>query len=179
MPVGGIIAPTILPGTEPLKRNVEHLAKQRFDVLVIGGGITGAWTALDCALRGLSVALIERADFGSRTSAASSKLLHGGIRYLQQFQFSKVRESAMERASYLRVAPQLSHALPFLVPTYSNFKQGRFFLGGGMALYQMLCSGQNRKIDHPDRRIPLPSFMGRKQLLDLVPLQHRGHLSKL
>lgn len=155
-----------------MKRNVDELSKQRFDVLIIGGGITGAWTALDCAQRGLSVALIERADFGSKTSAASSKLLHGGIRYLQQFQFAKVRESAMERASYLRVAPQLSHALPFLVPTYSNFKQGRFFLGGGMALYQMLCAGQNRRIGHPDRRIPPPAFMGRKRLLQQVPLQN-------
>ena len=155
-----------------MKRNVDDLAKQRFDVLIIGGGITGAWTALDCAQRGLSVALIERGDFGSRTSAASSKLLHGGIRYLQQFQFAKVRESAMERASYLRVAPQLSHMLPFLVPTYANFKQGRFFLGGGMALYQLLCSGQNRRIGHPDRRIPAPSFMGRTRLLQAVPLRN-------
>ena len=65
-----------------------------FDVLVIGGGITGAWTALDCTLRGLSTVLVEKTDFGSATSMRSSRLLHGGIRYLQQLEFGKVRESS-------------------------------------------------------------------------------------
>ena len=90
----------------------------QFDVLVVGAGITGACLACDAARRGLSVALIDKGDFGAATSAASSKLLHGGLRYMQQLRFGKVRESAFERMYFQNLAPHLARWVPFVVPTY-------------------------------------------------------------
>ena len=112
-----------------------------FDVVVIGGGITGAWTALDCTLRGLSTLLVEKGDFGGATSMRSSRLLHGGIRYLQQLEFGKVRESARERHFLTRSAPHLVQHVPFVVPTYRNLRQGRAFLYSGMLAYRILTVG--------------------------------------
>ena len=112
-----------------------------FDVVVIGGGITGAWTALDCTLRGLSTILVEKADFGGATSMRSSRLLHGGIRYLQQLDFGKVRESARERHFLTQSAPHLVQHVPFVVPTYRNLRQGRAFLYSGMLAYRILTAG--------------------------------------
>ena len=83
------------------KRNLNDLKNQQFDVVIIGGGISGAWLALHCVQQGYSTVLIEKHDYASQTSSSSSKLLHGGIRYLQKMQFGKVRESAFERAEYI------------------------------------------------------------------------------
>ena len=121
-----------------LRRSPATLENTTFDAVVIGGGITGACIAHDAALRGLSVALIEQGDFGGATSAASSKLLHGGIRHLQQLRVDKVRESARERSHFRRIAPHLSRWVPFLVPTDRTFRRGRWFLGCGMELYALL-----------------------------------------
>ncbi|MCL6445524.1 MAG: FAD-dependent oxidoreductase, partial [Alicyclobacillus sp.] len=105
-------------------------------VVIIGGGITGACLAHDAALRGLSAALVEKGDFGGATSAASSKLLHGGIRYLQQAQAAKVRESAVERLAFLRIAPHLVRWVPFLLPTTRAPGKGRWLLGAGILAYR-------------------------------------------
>ena len=121
-----------------MRRSPAALENTTFDAVVIGGGITGACIAHDAALRGLSVALIEQGDFGGATSAASSKLLHGGIRHLQQLRVDKVRESARERSHFRRIAPHLSRWVPFLVPTDRTFRRGRWFLGCGMELYALL-----------------------------------------
>jgi glycerol-3-phosphate dehydrogenase len=106
--------------------NVARLAQETFDVLVIGGGATGAGVALDAATRGLKVALVERDDFASGTSSRSTKLVHGGVRYLQaaitrldRAQFRLVREGLAERAILLRIAPHLVHPLRLVVPAYS------------------------------------------------------------
>jgi glycerol-3-phosphate dehydrogenase len=119
-----------------------------FDVAVIGGGITGAGVALDAASRGLSVALIEKRDFASGTSSRSSKLIHGGLRYLEQFHFGLVRESLHERAVLSRMAPHLSRPLEFLVPIYSTNERSplgsnRLKLAAGMWLYDLLAGRQN------------------------------------
>ncbi len=121
-----------------LRRTLAELTDSTFDVVVIGGGISGACLAHDAALRGLSVALVEQGDFGGATSAASSKLLHGGIRYLQQIRFDKVRESSQERRVLAGIAPHLIRWVPFLVPTYSDPARGRWFLACGMRLYAWL-----------------------------------------
>jgi glycerol-3-phosphate dehydrogenase len=97
--------PTPLASRE---RRLEALFGERFDVLVVGGGATGAATALDLAVRGARVALVERGDWGQETSSASSRLLHGGLRYLEQFEFGLVRESCLERALLLRNAAGLA-----------------------------------------------------------------------
>ncbi|MGX9727996.1 MAG: FAD-dependent oxidoreductase [Candidatus Electronema sp. VV] len=122
--------------------HLRRLARQEFDLLVIGGGISGACIAHDAALRGLSVALLERRDFGGFTSAASSKLLHGGIRYLPQAQLWKVRESGREQRIMQRLAPHLLCWLPFLIPTEKgSFMQGALPLQAAMRIYGLCHCG--------------------------------------
>jgi glycerol-3-phosphate dehydrogenase len=99
---------------------LERLARERFDLLVIGGGITGAGVALDAASRGFRTALVERHDFASGTSSKSSKLVHGGLRYLQQREFGLVYENLAERRVALRNAPHLVRVLPFLIPLFTR-----------------------------------------------------------
>ncbi len=110
------------PRRSPFSRaaNLERLSEERFDVLVVGGGITGAGVALDAASRGLSTALVEKADFASGTSSRSSKLVHGGLRYLQQREFGLVYENLAERQRLLRNAPHLVSPLPFLIPLFGR-----------------------------------------------------------
>ena len=125
-----------------------------FDLLIIGGGISGACLACDAALRGLSVALVEQYDFGAATSAASSKILHNGLRYLQQGQLGRLRESAFERCRFQVIAPHLTHYVPFLIPTYRGFRQGSPVLRTAVALHTLLCAGQNRAIRDTEKRVP-------------------------
>src|ERR1700687_3204298 len=99
---------------------LDRLADERFDVLVIGGGITGAGVALDAASRGLRTALVERDDFASGTSSKSSKMVHGGLRYLQQGDVRLVYEALAERQRLRRNAPHLVKVLPFLLPVLAK-----------------------------------------------------------
>ena len=101
-------------------RAIEILTQERFDVVVIGGGITGAGVALDAASRGYSVALVEKADFASGTSSRSSKLVHGGLRYLQNFDLGLVREALLERQMMVKLAPHLVKPLPLVVPAFDG-----------------------------------------------------------
>ena len=152
-----------------MRREPTAFQDTTFDVVVVGGGITGVCIAHDATLRGLSVALVERHDFGSATSAASSKLLHGGIRYLQQARLDKVRESARERACFQRIAPHLTRWIPFLVPTQRGLLRGRQFLGCGMWLYERLTRGQDCDVRDPAKQIPPSTFYARGDLARLVP----------
>src|SRR3954451_892799 len=99
---------------------LDRLASEEFDVLVVGGGITGCGVALDAATRGLRTALVERDDFASGTSSKSSKLVHGGIRYLQQREVGLVYEALAERQVLRRTAPHLVRVLPFLLPVFTR-----------------------------------------------------------
>lgn len=137
--------------------------------------MTGAWLALHCAQQGYKTALIERGDYASATSSASSKLLHGGIRYLQQLQFGKVRESAMERAEYVYAAPHLSQPVPFAVPTYTDFKRSKLFLKCGMAAYAVLCTGENRLMNQPEQKLPPTRSINRDKLNEICDLSHTDH----
>ena len=101
-----------------MKRNLEALARQQFDLVVIGGGIHGAVTARDAALGGLRVALLEAGDFASGTSSRSTKLIHGGLRYLEHFEFKLVREARQERRLLTELAPHLARPVRFLLPIY-------------------------------------------------------------
>ena len=116
-----------------------------FDAVVIGGGMAGAGVARDLALRGASVALFEKGDFASGTSSKSSKLIHGGLRYLELFDFKLVRESLREKRTLERLAPHLVRPLPFLVPVYRGSKRGLITVRIGMWLYDLLTPGSGRE----------------------------------
>jgi glycerol-3-phosphate dehydrogenase len=125
---------------DPLAREEawRRLARDRFDVLVVGGGITGSGVALDAASRGLSTALVEARDIASGTSSRSSKLIHGGLRYLEQIDFALVREALRERELMLsRLAPHLVHPVPFLYPLTHRAWE-RLYVGAGMTLYDSI-----------------------------------------
>ncbi len=110
-----------------------------FDVLVVGGGIYGAWTALEAALRGLRVALVERGEWASGTSRASSKLIHGGLRYLEHGDVALVRKALRERTRLLRLAPHRVHPLRFVVPVTRGGRLNRPMLHAGLWLYDLLA----------------------------------------
>ncbi|MGH6887592.1 MAG: glycerol-3-phosphate dehydrogenase/oxidase [Rhizomicrobium sp.] len=136
-----------------MRRDLDRLANGRFDLLVIGGGIAGAAIARDAALRGLSVALVERNDFAHATSAHNSKLIHGGLRYLRNLELGLVRESLRERRVWLQIAPHLVRPLPFLLPLTRRHPLARAALGTGLTLYDILASDRGQP-DDPDRRLP-------------------------
>ena len=108
-----------------MKRALAALAAREWDVVVVGGGIYGAAVAWDAAQRGLSVALVEREDFGAGASWNSLKTIHGGMRYLQKLDLRRLRESARERATLLAIAPLIVQPLPVVVPTYGHGTTGR------------------------------------------------------
>jgi len=116
-----------------------------YDVVVIGGGMAGAGVARDLALRGVSTALIEQGDFASATTSQSSKLIHGGLRYLELFDFSLVRESLRERETLRGLAPHLVRPLPFLVPIYRDSSRSLIKVRIGLKLYDWLAPGRDRE----------------------------------
>jgi glycerol-3-phosphate dehydrogenase len=120
------------------KRNLNKLEAEIFDLVIIGGGICGAGVAREASSRGLKVALIEANDFASGTSSRSSKLIHGGIRYLENLEFGLVFEALSERRILFQMAPHLVHPLRFMLPVYSDSRVGMFKLGLGMWLYDAL-----------------------------------------
>ena len=120
------------------------LAADSFDVVVVGGGITGAGVALDAAARGYSVALVERADYASGTSSRSSKLIHGGLRYLQNFDLGLVREALLERQLMVKLAPHLVKPLPLVVPAFDGQRPDRL-LGAGLNLYDVMAVDKLRR----------------------------------
>lgn len=158
-----------------MRRDLAALAGRELDLVVIGGGIFGACAARDAALRGLSVALIEREDFASATSANSFKVVHGGIRYLQHADFPRVRQSSADRRTLLRVAPHLVRPLPIVVPTYGQGMRGKAALRLAMALYDATTFDRNRGVADPARRIPRGRTLPRARVLELFPgIEARG-----
>jgi glycerol-3-phosphate dehydrogenase len=148
-------------------RDLERMANTPHDLLIIGGGITGACVAWDGALRGLRVALVEREDFGGATSAATSKLIHGGLRYLQQKEFALVRESLHERRILELIAPHMVYPIPFLLPVYRGGK-GKVPLTLGMIVYELLAYDKGR-IDDRSKRIPTHRDLAAEEVLEMEP----------
>ena len=151
-----------------MRRDLNLLADQIFNLLVIGGGITGAAIARDASLRGLSVALIERNDFAHATSAHNSKLIHGGLRYLRNFEFSLVRESLRERRTWLRIAPHLVRPLPFLLPLLDSGLRARAALSAGLTLYDLL-SFDRGGLDDPAQFLPRHDWFDARKALACEP----------
>jgi glycerol-3-phosphate dehydrogenase len=121
------------------------LEDAEYDVVIVGGGMAGAGVARDLALRGVSAALIEKGDFASATTSQSSKLIHGGLRYLELFDFSLVRESLRERETLRRLSPHLVRPLPFLVPVYRESSRSLIKVRIGLKLYDWLAPGRDRE----------------------------------
>lgn len=158
-----------------MKRNIAALTQKEFDLIIIGGGIFGCCATWDAALRGLSVVLLERGDFCEATSANHYKIVHGGMRYLQHGDVSRVRESSKERNVLLRIAPHLVKPLPIVLPTYGYGMKGKGILGLGMGLYDLLVWDRNKGIKDPLQRIPRGKLISREECLRLFPgLEPKG-----
>jgi glycerol-3-phosphate dehydrogenase len=150
-----------------VKRDLSQLARKKYQVLVVGGGIYGVCVAWDAALRGLSVALIERGDFGSGTSANSLKIIHGGLRYLQDVNPKRVRKMAAERSTWLRIAPHLVHPLACLTPTYPELSRSKMVLTTALALNDLISYDLNRSLDR-GRWLPESRTISRQECLNLL-----------
>ncbi len=121
-----------------MNRFIEDTKDKKFDIIVVGGGITGAAVAYAASSRGLKVALLEKNDFGGATSAATSKLIHGGLRYLANMEFGLVRESLKERKILGNIAPNFVYPIPFMLPNYRKWRGGMWMIMTGMFLYDLL-----------------------------------------
>jgi glycerol-3-phosphate dehydrogenase len=161
-------------------RAIEEIAGGHFEVVVIGGGITGAGVALDAASRGYSVALLERGDYAVGTSSRSSKMVHGGLRYLQNFDLGLVREALLERQLMVRLAPHLVYPTPFLVPALGEERRDRK-LGLGLNMYDVMATtraGRSRRERRAAREREPDDYywspdrhrtIDRDEVLELVP----------
>src|ERR1051325_9323727 len=126
-----------------VRRNSTSTVPDRFDVIVIGAGINGAGIARDAAMRGLKVLLIDKGDIGNGTTSASTRLIHGGLRYLEHFEFGLVRESLRARESLWRIAPHLVRPLAITIPIYKQSKRGPLMIRAGMIFYDLLSWGKS------------------------------------
>lgn len=150
------------------KRNPAALEDGIFDLLVIGGGINGAAITWDATLRGLRVALVDRSDFGGATSAGSFKIIHGGLRYLQNFDLPRIFESLREQRILRCIAPHLVHPLPFLVPCYGYGAKGLEFLRAGLSLYDTLAFARNKRV-FASHFLPRHRRVSREECLEIAP----------
>ena len=153
-----------------MERYTEHMDKGTFDVIIIGGGITGAAMAYEVASRGLSVALFEKGDFSEATSAASSKLIHGGLRYLNNMEYRLVRESLRERRTMADIAPNFVYPFPMLFPHYrSSLKSNKWLTRIGLTLYDLLAVGKTNTWDK-SKSIPCHKAISAEEALRLQPV---------
>ena len=152
-----------------MKRFIETHNGKAYDMIVIGGGISGAAVAYEAASRGYSVALVEKGDFGAGTSAATSKLIHGGLRYLANFELGLVRESLKERKTLENIAPNFVNPLPFLVPLHKTGVRNKWILEPGMIIYDMLSYDKGFTWDK-SKRLPWHRLLSREEALGMEPI---------
>jgi len=152
-----------------VKRDLQRLADTTFDLLVIGGGIYGTTAAWDAALRGLSVAIVDRADFGGGTSFNSAKTVHGGVRALQSGNIAELRQFVRERRVLSLILPHLVHPLPFVIPTYQGLSRHRWLMRLYFAFNDVLAHDRNQ-IPDPAKHLPSSRLLSRGECLALNPL---------
>ncbi|HEX2225776.1 MAG TPA: glycerol-3-phosphate dehydrogenase/oxidase [Candidatus Binatia bacterium] len=152
------------PSRASVKRDPFRLTRRIYDVAVIGGGIYGISVARDAALRGLSVAVVEKADFGGATSSNHQRIIHGGLRYLQHADLRRMRESIRERSILLRIAPHLVNVLPFVVPTYRNVTQRRLLMAVALAANDLVSLDRNHGLE-PHKKIPRGRMLSKPECL--------------
>ena len=154
---------TLAMSREHRAESLARMAEETFDVLIVGGGVVGAGCAVDAATRGLSVALVEQRDYASGTSSRSSKLIHGGLRYLEQYNFALVHEALQERALLLRtLCPHLVKPVPFLFPLRRRAWE-RAYVGAGVLLYDLLG------VIGGARAVPLHRHLSKRRALQIAP----------
>ena len=151
-----------------MKRDPAQFGGRQFDLLILGGGIYGVCAAWDAALRGLSVALIEKDDFGSRTSSNSLKIIHGGLRYLQHANFKRMRESITERSNLMRIAPHLVHPLECIMPTYGHTTRGKELMAIALAVNDIIGYDRNRGL-HRQKHLPRGGVVSKEICLQMIP----------
>jgi len=152
-----------------MRRELSTLENKEYDLIVIGAGAFGSCTAWEAASRGLTVAVVDRADFCSATSANHLKMVHGGIRYLQHMDFYRLRESCHERTVLLRIAPHLVQPIPIILPTFNHKMEGKEILALGFLLYDLITLDRNRGIKDSTRKVPNGKILSRKKSLDFFP----------
>ena len=158
-----------------LKRHIEELTGKKFDLIIVGGGITGAAVAYIAAARGLSVALFEKEDYGGATSAATSKLIHGGLRYLANMEIRLVRESLRERRILGNIAPNFVYPLPFVLPNYKKWKGNIWKMLAGMYLYDFLSYDKKDTWDK-SKRLQNHKLISHSKTIRLEPNLKRENL---
>jgi glycerol-3-phosphate dehydrogenase len=157
-----------------MKRDLARLADRGYDVAIIGGGAYGLFTAWDAALRGLSVALVERGDFGQATSYNSLRVIHGGLRYLQSGDLRRMRISIRERTNFMAMAPHLVHPLPVLIPTYGHGMRGRELMALALKVHDLVGFDRNR-LNDPQKRLPPSRVLSSEECLGICPgVDQRG-----
>lgn len=159
-----------------MQRFIENYKDGVFDLIVVGGGITGAAVAYDAAARGFRTALVEKKDYGWATSAATSKLIHGGLRYLQNLEFPLVRESLRERRVLGNIAPNLVAPIPFLVPGYGDARRNKWILRAGLTVYDILSFDRGWTWDKT-QRIPHHAWLSKEAVLRMEPMVRPGGLT--
>jgi glycerol-3-phosphate dehydrogenase len=159
-----------------MRRAVPQLSRKVYDVAIIGGGIYGISVARDAAMRGLSVALVEQDDFGNATSANHHKIIHGGLRYLQHIDLKRMRESIRERATLIRIAPHLVHPMPFLIPTYRDFLQGKLIMSVALRLNDLISFDRNQNLES-EQLIPPGRIISKAECHRLCPSLDESELT--
>lgn len=155
-------------------RDLDRLTAHTFDLLVVGGGIYGLTIAYDAAQRGLSVALVERDDFGGGASFNHLRTIHGGLRYLQSFDLARARESVRERRTVARIAPHAVRPLPFALPLYRSLMRGKLAMRAGFALDRIVSAGRNRGVP-ASHRLPGGRVVSRSHAVQRFPgLRRQG-----
>src|SRR5690348_4016953 len=151
-----------------MRRDLTRLCAEPHDVIVVGGGIHGACAAWEAARRGLRVALVEARDFNQATSANSLRTLHGGLRHLQRLDFVHMRESIRERREWLRMAPELTQPLRFVLPTHGAGTRGRAVLRAALWVNDLVSADRNEGVT-PDHELPNGAILGKAEFDSLYP----------
>lgn len=159
-----------------MKRDLAQLSRKEYDLLVIGGGISGVCTAWDAALRGLSVALVEKADFGQATLATTLRVVHGQVPYSGHLNLRRMRRRLRERTVLMRIAPHLVHPFPFLIPTYGHGGQGIEVLAIAMLASDLISFDRNQ-LNDPEKFIPHGRLISRYRCRRILPGLEQNRLT--
>jgi glycerol-3-phosphate dehydrogenase len=156
-------------------RELKGMSEKKYDLVIIGGGITGALVAWDASLRGISIALLEKDDFAHATSSATSKMIHGGLRYLKNLELGLVRESLRERRIMEIITPHFIFPIPFVMPMHGWGIDKRLLIKTGLIMYDLLAYDKGNLEDR-DKRIPNHTILSSQEVMELFPDVETDHL---